>query len=151
MRGEGRPLPREARGLPSPRKQQLPFLLKQGGEAVGQAQFQVVDLDGDLVGGSRGGVFVEIAGEGDLVTYFALAVVYPGIGGKGEDLAGEVVLYIFLEGDILGIAAGGIGLALAGLAAALFGGVRIGCRGRGGGGVRFGRGGSAGRSMVILV
>ena len=54
---------------------------------------------GDLVGGSRGGVFVEIAGEGDLVTYCSCC----GLSrhrGKGEDLAGEVVLYIFLEGDI---------------------------------------------------
>ena len=49
-------------------------------------------------------VFIEVAGEGDLVADFGLGVVDPGVGGVGDDFALEVCLDILAERDLLGIA-----------------------------------------------
>ena len=95
-----------------------------------------MEFHGQLGGRAGRRIFIKIAGEGDLVADLALALVDPGIGGKGQHLAGKVGLYVFLERHVLGIAAGGVGLGLAGVAAPLFGGIGGGGRGllRAGGG-----------------
>lgn len=54
--------------------------------------FQLFDLGVDLFEGAGWDVFVEVAGEGDLVAGLGLVVVDPGVRDVGVDLGGEVVV-----------------------------------------------------------
>lgn len=88
-----------------------------GDDTVGDSFEFGVDFI-ELAGGLED---VEVAVEGDFVADLGFVVVDPGIGDVGEDFPLEVVVDVFTEGDVFGVAEFGVGFGLAFAFPLLFG------------------------------
>ena len=87
--------------------------MEQRPQAGGDFLFQHCYPRGDVLRFLRGLIRIEIPGHGDLIADLRLRFVDPRVRGVGEHFAGKVRVDILRQGDIFGVAEGGVGDGLA--------------------------------------